>query len=249
MTRRALPRWFSASSRRTRTMRWQRLVAILLVAILIFAEAKSQTFEGNAPALEHEASAWLRAGVQLSFDALPLSLMADAQLRAGGKRAEFQTLQGRLHLNYHLSPRTFFSIGGIAFTPQRGVATSIALVQAMHFFADDGLQPALRIRADYRWQTHHDAMTTHTIASWRLRLQPMLLMPLAPNLKLMLNNEFFFEQQTPWLIDENRFQAGAQWKIAPNALLLAAYQNRAFIGERTKFEHTLFLVLLVGLRI
>ncbi|MCS7013640.1 MAG: DUF2490 domain-containing protein [Chloroherpetonaceae bacterium] len=228
-------------------MKQTRWISVVLVALSV--QAYSQTFEGNAPTVEHEASVWARAGVQLLFDSLPLSLTLDTQLRAGGKQAEFQTLQGRVHLNYHFSPQTSVSVGGIAFTPQRGIATNIALLQAIHSFASEGVQPALRIRWDYRWQTNYNLPAATTQASWRLRLQPILLVPIAQSLKLLLNNEFFFEEQSPWLIDENRFQVGLQWKVASNLSLLTAYQNRAFFGEKTRIEHTLFLVLLWGLRI
>ena len=225
------------------TLRWPYFVATLL-----FADAKSQTFEGNLPAFEHELSVWSRAGVQLMFDSLHFSLSLDAQLRLSGKKTAFQTLQGRTHLNYHFSPQTFLSVGGITFTPQFGTTTNILLLQAVHFFVHQDVQPALRTRLDYRWQIHHDT-TLPTIGSWRLRLQPALLIALVPKLKLMLNNEFFFEEQTPQLIDENRFQAGLQWKIDPNTLLLIAYQNRAFLANKVKFEHTLFVALITSLHI
>ncbi|MFN3428302.1 MAG: DUF2490 domain-containing protein [Candidatus Thermochlorobacter sp.] len=230
-------------SRWTTTLRWQYFVVTLL-----FADAKSQTFEGNLLAFEHELSLWSRTGVQLMFDSLHFSLSLDAQLRLGGKKLAFQTLQGRTHLNYHFSPQTLLSVGAISFTPQFGTTTNILLLQAMHFFASQNLQPALRARLDYRWQIHHDT-TLPTIGNWRLRLQPILFIALASTLKLVLNNEFFFEEQTPQLIDENRFQAGLQWKIDSNTLLLVAYQNRAFLANKVKFEHTLFVVLLTSLHI
>lgn len=229
-------------------MKWNAGLMVLGFWALTIS-AQSQTFEGNVLTLEHEASVWARTGVQMWFDALPLSLMVDTQLRAGGKKAEFQTLQGRVHLNYHLSPQTFFSVGGIGFTPQRGVVTHIALVQAMHFFATEELQPALRTRLDYRWQTDYNGAEPRMQASWRLRLQPTLFVPLAQAFKLMLNTELFFEEQTPWLIDENRFQTGVQWKLASSSSLLVAYQNRTFFGEKAKSEHTLFLVLLFGMHL
>jgi hypothetical protein len=44
-------------------------------------------------------------------------------------------------------------------------------------------------------------------------------------------------------------QVGVQWQAFDTATLLTAYQNRAFFGRTMKFEHSLFIVLLVRLQV
>ncbi len=217
---------------------------MLLMLLLSSAAAYSQTFEGNQVTVAHTASSWSRLGVLLSSKQIPFSLMMDTQLRIG----QSQVLQGRVHLNYYFSPHTSFSIGGIVFTRQESTTTTIALVQILHSFAHQGTEPAVRLRFDYRWLTHHDILELSE-QTWRLRLQPAVSIPFAPNLKFTLNTEVFLEHATPLLIDENRLQVGVQWQAFDTATLLTAYQNRAFFGRTMKFEHSLFIVLLVRLQV
>jgi hypothetical protein len=217
---------------------------MLLMLLLGSAAAYSQTFEGNQVTVAHTASSWSRLGVFLSSKQMPFSLMMDTQLRIG----QSQVLQGRVHLNYYFSPHTSFSIGGIVFTRQESTTTTIALVQILHTFAYQGLEPAVRLRFDYRWLTHHDILELSE-QTWRLRLQPAVSIPIVPNLKFALNTEVFLEHATPLLIDENRLQVGVQWQAFDTATLLTAYQNRAFFGRTMKFEHSLFIVLLVRLQV
>ncbi len=217
---------------------------MLLMLLLGSAAAYSQTFEGNQVTVAHTASSWSRLGVFLSSKQMPISLMMDTQLRIG----QSQVLQGRMHLNYYFSPHTSFSIGGIVFTRQESTTTTIALVQILHSFAHQGTEPAVRLRFDYRWLTHHDILELSE-QTWRLRLQPAVSIPIMPNLKFTLNTEVFLEHATPLLIDENRLQVGVQWQAFDTATLLTAYQNRAFFGRTMKFEHSLFIVLLVRLQV
>jgi hypothetical protein len=217
---------------------------ILLLLLWSNTAARSQTFEGNQVTVAHTVSSWSRFAVLISSQQMPISLMTDAQLRIGQQ----QVLQGRVHLNYHLSPQTSFSIGGIVFTRQESTTTTIALVQILHTFAYQGLEPAVRLRFDYRWLTHHDILELSE-QTWRLRLQPAVSIPIVPNLKFALNTEVFLEHATPLLIDENRLQVGVQWQAFDTATLLTAYQNRAFFGRTMKFEHSLFIVLLVRLQV
>lgn len=217
---------------------------ILLLLLLGHTAARSQTFEGNQVTVTHTVSSWSRLAVFLSSKNLPISPMMDMQLRIGKQ----QVLQGRLHLNYYLSPQTSFSIGGIVFTRQGSTTTMIALAQVLHAFAQQGTVPTVRLRFDYRWQTHHD-LPELSYQNWRLRLQPAVSLPITPHLRFILNTEVFFEYSTPLLIDENRFQVGVQWQPFDIATLLTAYQNRAFFGEKLQVEHSLFVVLLVRLQV
>jgi hypothetical protein len=217
---------------------------ILLLLLWSNTAARSQTFEGNQVTVAHTVSSWSRFAVLISSKQMPFSLMMDTQLRIG----QSQVLQGRVHLNYYFSPHTSFSIGGIVFTRQESTTTTIALVQILHTFAYQGLEPAVRLRFDYRWLTHHDILELSE-QTWRLRLQPAVSIPIVPNLKFALNTEVFLEHATPLLIDENRLQVGVQWQAFDTATLLTAYQNRAFFGRTMKFEHSLFIVLLVRLQV
>ncbi len=217
---------------------------ILLMLLLSGATAYSQTFEESKVTTAHAASSWSRFAVLLSSQSSPISLLMDTQLRIGKQ----QVLQGRAHLNYHLSPQTSFSVGSIVFTRQENTTTTIALVQILHTFAHQGLEPAVRLRFDYRWLTHHN-MLELSEQTWRLRLQPAVSIPIAPNLKFTLNTEVFLEHATPLLIDENRLQVGVQWQAFDTVTLLTAYQNRAFFGRTMKFEHSLFIILLVRLQV
>ena len=217
---------------------------ILLLLLWSNTAARSQTFEGNQVTVAHTVSSWSRFAVLISSQQMPISLMTDAQLRIGQQ----QVSQGRVHLNYHLSPQTSFSIGGIAFTRQGSTTTTIALAQVLHAFAEQDIVPAVRLRFDYRWQTHHE-LPELSRQNWRLRLQPAISAPITPRLKFILNTELFFEYSTPLLIDENRLQVGAQWQLLNNVSLLTTYQNRAFFGEKLQLEHSLFVVLLVRLQV
>ncbi len=208
---------------------------MLLLLLLGNTVARSQTFEGNQVTVAHTVLFWSRFAVFISSKNVPVSLLTDVQLRIGQQ----QILQGRVHLNYYFSPHTSFSIGGIVFTRQESTTTTIALVQILHSFAHQGLEPAVRLRFDYCWLTHHDILELSE-QTWRLRLQPAVSIPIAPNLKFTLNTEVFLEHATPLLIDENRLQVGVQWQAFDTATLLTAHQNRAFFGRTMKFEHSLF---------